>query len=282
MTRNCENASTVRPGNSDARWARIMLDSRTNPCRPALHSASGSRITRGNARGTLTMAMRFSRPKASRPPSRTMKFRLLLATSGNGCAGSSPTGTSSGRTCDSKNLPTQRCCAALRCTWLMISMPARSQRRPHLLVEQAVLRIDQRMRGGGQVVHVALRRGVVRGPHHLEVVGEANLEEFVQVRRHDGDVAQAFEQGHVGAFGLRQHAAVERQDRLLAIEQVRRPLGHDHATGVGFAASASLVGHAASLWAICNRRVTAAAMHPLNGASPRRRRRHRPQMPMCT
>ena len=34
--------------------------------------------------------------------SRTMKFSVLLATCGNGCAGSSPTGISSGRTSRSK------------------------------------------------------------------------------------------------------------------------------------------------------------------------------------
>jgi hypothetical protein len=60
------------------------------------------RITRGSTRGTLTMAIGFSRPKASLPRRRTMKLSDLLATCGKGCAGSSPTGISSGRTSRSK------------------------------------------------------------------------------------------------------------------------------------------------------------------------------------
>ena len=65
---------------------------------PLAPASSGSRITRGSTRGTLTIAIVFARPKASLPPSRAMKFSDLFATCGNGCAGSSPTGTSSGRT----------------------------------------------------------------------------------------------------------------------------------------------------------------------------------------
>ena len=56
------------------------------------------RITRGSTRGTLTIATLFLRPNASLPPSRAMKLSDLLATCGNGWAGSSPTGISSGRT----------------------------------------------------------------------------------------------------------------------------------------------------------------------------------------
>ena len=105
VTRNCEKATTRRPGNNACRWARMTLVSSTKPWRPSQMS-SGRRMTRGSARGTLTMAMEFSRPKASRPSRRAMKFRLLLATSGNGWLGSRLSGTSSGCTCDSKNLAT--------------------------------------------------------------------------------------------------------------------------------------------------------------------------------
>ena len=34
VTRNCENASTVRPGNDEPRCARITLDRSTKPCSP--------------------------------------------------------------------------------------------------------------------------------------------------------------------------------------------------------------------------------------------------------
>ena len=68
--------------------------------RPA--TARGTLIKRGKTRGTLTIAISFSRPNASRPESLTIKFNDLLATNGKGCAGSSPTGTSKGFTSRSK------------------------------------------------------------------------------------------------------------------------------------------------------------------------------------
>jgi hypothetical protein len=47
----------------------------------------------------------------------------------------------------------------------------------------------------------------------------SRLEELVEVGRHDGDVAQALQQRHVGAQGLGQHPTVEFEDGSLAIEQ---------------------------------------------------------------
>ena len=123
VTRNCENASTGRPPNSTSRWARITLVSSTKPWVPGSHNAAGSAITRGSARGTLTMAIELSRPKASWPPSLTMKLSDLLATCGNGCAGSSPTGSSSGCTWVSKNRATQARWAGLRWAWLTMKIP---------------------------------------------------------------------------------------------------------------------------------------------------------------
>jgi hypothetical protein len=40
--------------------------------------------------------------------------------------------------------------------------------------------------------------------------GDADLEELVEVARHDAQEAQALEQRHGGVGGLRQHAALER------------------------------------------------------------------------
>ena len=56
-------------------------------------------MTRGSTRGTLTIVAVLRRPNASLPARRAMKLSDLLATCGNGCDGSRPTGTSSGRTC---------------------------------------------------------------------------------------------------------------------------------------------------------------------------------------
>ena len=72
-------------------------DSMTKALSPAPTSV-GIRITRRSTRGALTIAIAVSRPNASRPPRSTMKFSVLLATCGNGCAGSRPIGVSSGRT----------------------------------------------------------------------------------------------------------------------------------------------------------------------------------------
>ena len=99
----------------------MTLVSRTKLCLPPL-MAAGTLITRGSTRGTLTMAMRLSRPSASLPDSRAMKCSDLLATCGNGCAGSRPTGTSSGRTSRSKNLLTHARISSVRSAWLRIWM----------------------------------------------------------------------------------------------------------------------------------------------------------------
>jgi hypothetical protein len=103
----------VRPGNKSFRCARITLESSTKAWRPP-DNLLGSLITRGSTRGTRTMAMPFSRPKASLPASLTTKCRDLFATCGNGCDGSRLIGTSSGRTSRRKKLSTQSRCAASR------------------------------------------------------------------------------------------------------------------------------------------------------------------------
>ena len=69
---------------------------KTKQVRPVPASSGGSFMTRGRMRGACTIAARASRPNASRPSSSTAKFRLLLNTRGNGCAGSSPIGVSTG------------------------------------------------------------------------------------------------------------------------------------------------------------------------------------------
>ena len=60
------------------------------------------------------------------------------------------------------------------------------------------------------------------------------------------DVAQPFEQRHVGALGLRQHAAVEGQDGLLAVQQAQQRAGATLAWPAVVSVS-ELFGHALSL-----------------------------------
>ena len=63
-----------------------------------------------------------------------------------------------------------------------------------------VLRVDQRMRLGRERVEVARRWSAARLLRRLDEVGEANLEELVEVGRDDADVAQPLEQRHVVAL----------------------------------------------------------------------------------
>ena len=85
VTRNCEGLDPPA-GNISARCARITLVSSTKAWRPS-DTWGGSLMTRGSTRGTLTMAMRVSRPSASLPDSRTMKCSDLFATCGKGAPG---------------------------------------------------------------------------------------------------------------------------------------------------------------------------------------------------
>lgn len=90
-----------------------------------------------------------------------------------------------------------------------------------LIVVNGVLTLDQRMHALGQcpvgldsrgaALFVGQARGVVRG--------EADLEKFVQVGRDDGQVAQPLQQRHVGTAGPVEHALVEGQNTLVAVEK---------------------------------------------------------------
>src|SRR5689334_13984104 len=96
------------------------------------------------------------------------------------------------------------------------------------LVEQAVLLGDERVRlaahrlehlAGAAAVGACVRQ---REVHSLLKAGDADLEELVEVRRHDGDEAQPLEQRHGVVGRLRQHPGVEREDAELAVGVLRR------------------------------------------------------------
>ncbi len=111
------------------------------------------------------------------------------------------------------------------------------QRRNDLLVIDLVLPVHQPVRPLCDVrERLPQRRCLIDAaglPHLAHQFGNADLEEFVQVRRHDAHVAQAFGQRHRGALRQRQHAFVERQVRQFAIQQARdrRKLRVDRALG---------------------------------------------------
>ena len=79
---------------------------------------------RGRERGARTMAMPPLRPKASLPSSTTTTFRLLLRMRGNGCAGSRPSGESTGETSSLKYFCSQRFCFAVQLSRVGTRMPA--------------------------------------------------------------------------------------------------------------------------------------------------------------
>ena len=100
----------------------------------------------------------------------------------------------------------------------------RRKRRPQHLVQHAVLLVDQcvraRRNGGellerGQTVGAGLRGAEL---HPLLDPGDADLEEFVEVGGGDRQEAQAFQQGQAGIARLLEHAAVELEQRQLAID----------------------------------------------------------------
>ena len=78
VTRNCQAPSTFMPLNSCATNVEMTADRNTKCVLPGASSVCGRRMMRGSERGTCTTASSASRPNASLPDRRTMKFRLLF------------------------------------------------------------------------------------------------------------------------------------------------------------------------------------------------------------
>src|SRR5207237_10904387 len=97
----------------------------------------------------------------------------------------------------------------------------------HLLVQCSILIVDERMRlfadarkSRAQIVQRGSRR------RHLDAqllaqTGDADFEKLVQVAADDAQEAQSFEQWHRGVFRHGQHAAVECEQRKLAVDKRR-------------------------------------------------------------
>ena len=98
VSRNWWQPVTFMPGNSRPMCAWMTELIIKNSCGAVLRCAgTGSR--RGKERGTCTMAISPSRPKASAPCRLTMKLSPLFCTLGKGWDGSSPNGVRTGRIC---------------------------------------------------------------------------------------------------------------------------------------------------------------------------------------
>jgi len=70
-------------------------------------------------------------------------------------------------------------------------------------------------------------------------VGDPDLEEFVEVRRDDADIAEAFRQRHRGAGSHRQHAFVEREQGQIPIQMKLGAGGQWMIRSMGFVLLAS-------------------------------------------
>ncbi|MNT49180.1 hypothetical protein D3C72_1860150 [compost metagenome] len=62
----------------------------------------------------------------------------------------------------------------------------------------------------------------ITGTARAQVRCGADFEELVEVRRHDAQVAQPFDQRHFGPVGPVEHALVEREDAVVAVQQRER------------------------------------------------------------
>jgi hypothetical protein len=78
------------------------------------------------------------------------------------------------------------------------------------------LRHERENLGGGASVHAALRHVAF---HLLLEAGDANLEEFVEVRADDAEKLHALEQRVRGIAGFGEHALVEFEPAQLAVQE---------------------------------------------------------------
>ena len=210
------------PGKSSATCACRIDDRKTKPCsQPAI--ARGIGITRGSTRGACTIAMLDLRPNASLPSSSITKLRLLLSSFGNGCAGSSPSGVSTGISSRKEIFFDP---FLLRRVPLAAAQEADAlgrELRKNFFVEHLVLARDEFLRFRGDLAkHFAQRYAVgtggrVGGDFFLKA-RYPDLEEFVEIAVDDAQKTQALERGHRAVFGQGEHAAVEFELSEFAIE----------------------------------------------------------------
>jgi hypothetical protein len=98
------------------------------------------------------------------------------------------------------------------------------ERRHHLVVEDGVLLVEERVRRRGERLDVGRRRAAVGPPRRLEAIGEADLEELVEVRRDDVRHRSRFEQGHIVTTRLGEEHGLKLEHRAFAVSQG----GHRH------------------------------------------------------
>ena len=157
-------------------------------------------MTRGSARGTRTMAMSFSAPEgvASMQAHDEMKRLVGHLRKGVGRieAHRHQQGPDLAREEGGHPAPLRGVALAMRQDLQAGVLHLRRQ----VIVVQGVLLVDQRVGGQRDVAHRGggrnLRVARVGQPQFVERVGHPDLEELVEIGRHDAQVAQALEQRH--------------------------------------------------------------------------------------
>ncbi len=110
------------PGNSSSTKLDSTADRNTKSLAPPL-TRCGTWMMRDSERGARTIASPPLRPNASRPFNTTTMLSDLLRIFGNGCAGSSPSGDSTGMISSRKYARSQR-------VWRLLQLPRASTRTP--------------------------------------------------------------------------------------------------------------------------------------------------------
>ncbi len=197
-------------------------------------SASSTVMNRGSSGGTLTRA----KCSFSVFGLRTITARLSESPEmyGNGWAGSTASGVSTGKIC-SRNISCSRCCSSRA---QLVPADHRDalagEQRPHALVEHPRVPGHQLVGEQADLVEHLARLEPGRRPHRdpggdpaLEP-GHAHHEELVEVAGEDREEPRTLEQRLGVVLGELEHPLVELQPARLAVEEAAGGLG-----GVRFA-----------------------------------------------
>ena len=146
---------------------------------------------------------------------------------GNGWAGSTASGVSTGKNWRSNSSESWRRSPARSSSQLSISRPCWRRAGSRSCIEQPPLARHHRPRLGVDRGELLEGRAVGAGVELAHVAGELLLqaphplhEELVEVRIEDGDELQPLEQRIGRVLGLVQHAGVELQPRELPVEEI--------------------------------------------------------------
>ena len=234
VTRNVWCSWTTIPGKSVSRCSEMTSSTGTNDIGPFSGEAActsgalgrpdaSTAMNRGSSGGTLTRA-KCSLPVAGLVTT-TARFSDSPEMYGNGCAGSTASGVSTGKICRRKNLRSRSCslspsssqrtsvmpsCASAGCTcsantaaWRAISRCASS------LIDSSTCRGDS---PDAAVTAMPGRDATLQAGH-------PDHEELVEVGREDRQEPHALQQRDVPVLRQLEHPLVEREPGQLAVEE---------------------------------------------------------------